>query len=393
VQISLYRRHNEDCRNRRCTCKTTQTNAKGHKIHQNDCAAIDKHYRRCECSVWFETNNNGKQRQWCSKETTWAAAERKAREIEERQKNGITSPITARTVKEAIELFLTSKVNANLEPDSLYRNELTMEKLEAFCNREGLIFLKDFTLVHLTRWQSQWTVKSAKARRNEQSRVRDFFSFAVSSGMIITNITDKHHWKSINTDDDDNVRAFTRKEYDQIIAAIDKANITDENKARVRALMQLQRWSGLSLVDGALLSKDELQHHNGQFRVVLERQKTGTPINNLIPSWLGEELLAVKNGNKKYVFWSGNSLPTNATDGFDKMYRKVFKTAGVEGSSHDFRHTYAIELLLAGVDIRQLSKALGHSSVTITERYYAKWCTAQQEMLDKTLTKALVQRA
>jgi len=393
MHISLYRRHNEECRNHRCTCRTTETNAKGHKIHAKDCEAIDKHYRRCDCSVWFETNKDGKQSQWCSKENTWAAAERKAREIEERGKNGVTSPTAATTIKDAIELFLTKKTTKKLEPDSLYRNELTMEKLQAFCNREGLIFLKDFTLVHLTRWQSQWTVDSAKARRNEQGRVRSFFRFCASCGMIAKNITNKDDWETIEVKDDNNVRAFTPEEYKQIIAAIDKANITDENKARVRALMQLQRWSGLSLVDAALLSKEELQHHKGQFRVVLERQKTGTPINNLIPSWLGEELLAVKNGNKKYVFWSGNSLPTNATDGFDKMYRKVFKTAGVEGSSHDFRHTYAIELLLAGVDIRQVSKALGHSSVTITERYYAKWCTAQQEMLDKTLTKALVQRA
>jgi integrase len=30
-------------------------------------------------------------------------------------------------------------------------------------------------------------------------------------------------------------------------------------------------------------------------------------------------------------------------------------------------------LLKAGVDIRKVSKALGHSSVTITGRYYAKW--------------------
>jgi integrase len=36
-------------------------------------------------------------------------------------------------------------------------------------------------------------------------------------------------------------------------------------------------------------------------------------------------------------------------------------------------HTFSVELLKAGVDIREVSKELGHSSVTITERYYAKW--------------------
>ena len=44
--------------------------------------------------------------------------------------------------------------------------------------------------------------------------------------------------------------------------------------------------------------------------------------------------------------------------------------------------------LKAGVDIRKVSKALGHSSVTITERYYAKWNKAQQDILDGDLASA-----
>jgi hypothetical protein len=36
------------------------------------------------------------------------------------------------------------------------------------------------------------------------------------------------------------------------------------------------------------------------------------------------------------------------------------------------------ELLKAGVDIRKVSRALEHSSVVITERYYAKWNKAQR---------------
>jgi site-specific recombinase XerD len=52
------------------------------------------------------------------------------------------------------------------------------------------------------------------------------------------------------------------------------------------------------------------------------------------------------------------------------------------------RHTFSVELLKAGVDIRKVSKALGHSSVTITERHYAKWNKAQQDILDGDLASA-----
>src|SRR5438128_10410712 len=87
-------------------------------------------------------------------------------------------------------------------------------------------------------------------------------------------------------------------------------------------------------------------------------------INNIIPTWLGEELLKIKNGNPKFFFWSGSTTAEDAPSYFQKLYRKVFRAAGIEESSYAFRHTFAIELLKSGVDVRSVSKALGHSSVT-----------------------------
>jgi hypothetical protein len=69
--------------------------------------------------------------------------------------------------------------------------------------------------------------------------------------------------------------------------------------------MQLQRHSGLSLVDAVCLAKDELIQDEDGFRVRCDRQKTDAHVDNPIPSWLGRELLKVKNGNPEYFFWSG----------------------------------------------------------------------------------------
>ncbi len=102
-------------------------------------------------------------------------------------------------------------------------------------------------------------------------------------------------------------------------------------------------------------------------------------------------MLAAKNGNPGYFFISGEATPKGAVSTFDKMYRQVFETAGIKKPgqlSHTLRHTFAVELLKAGVDIRKVSKALGHSSVTITEKYYAKWNKAQQDILDGDLARA-----
>jgi hypothetical protein len=102
--------------------------------------------------------------------------------------------------------------------------------------------------------------------------------------------------------------------------------------------MQLQRWSGLSLVDAVCLSKDELIQVGKTFRVRTQRRKTGVTINNVIPGWLGRELLTVKKGNRTYFFISGEATPKGAVSVFDKMYRQVFKAAGIDGTSHAAPH-------------------------------------------------------
>jgi hypothetical protein len=53
-----------------------------------------------------------------------------------------------------------------------------------------------------------------------------------------------------------------------------------------------------------------------------------------------------------------------------------------------FRDTFAVELLLAGVPIDQVSLLLGHSSVKITERHYAPFVKARQEQLAQSARKA-----
>jgi integrase/recombinase XerD len=53
-----------------------------------------------------------------------------------------------------------------------------------------------------------------------------------------------------------------------------------------------------------------------------------------------------------------------------------------------FRDTFAVEMLLAGVPIDQVSILLGHKSVKITEKHYAPWVKARQEQLASSVRNA-----
>jgi integrase/recombinase XerD len=365
MQVILYKRHRVSC---------------PHKS--------DKTYRRCRCSVWLEWNINGKQTRKSAKTFNWEKAQERARTIERAELGEGPAPSEVKRVDAAIALFMDSKRGEDLAENTLYKHTLTLARLQEFCDHEHIYFVKDLTLGHLTTWRAGWPFTSPLAKRNNQERVKSFFKFCYDAGIIAANPAAQLSSIQVKADEASGVRPFEPKEYKRVLAAVSKSGLQPRNQARVKACMQLQRWSGLSLVDAVCLSKDELQQEGGVYRVRTQRRKTGAHINNVIPSWLGKELLRVKNGNTHFIFITGEATPKGAVSTIDKMYRQVFRKAGVDGTSHMFRHTFSVELLKAGVDIRKVSKALGHSSVTITERYYAKWNKAQQDILDVDLARA-----
>lgn len=364
-----------------------------YKRHKASCPHKDeKNYRRCRCSVWMEYNVDGQQTRKSAKTFNWDTAQDKARAIEKTYLDAELgrgpAPAAAKTIEQAIAQFMDSKRGEDLSPNTLYKHTLTLNRLQAFCDLGGIYFAKDITLSHLTSWRATWSFESLLAKRNNQERVKSFFKFCNDAGIIPSNPASQLSSIQVKADEATHVRPFEPKEYKAILAAIPKSGLQPRNQSRVKACMQLQRWSGLSLVDAVCLSKDELMQSGKVFRVRTQRRKTGAPINNVIPAWLGKELLRVKNGNPTYFFITGEATTKGAVSTIDKMYRQVFQNAGIDGTSHMLRHTFSVELLKAGVDIRKVSRALGHSSVTITERYYAKWNKAQQDILDGDLTRA-----
>ena len=53
---------------------------------------------------------------------------------------------------------------------------------------------------------------------------------------------------------------------------------------------------------------------------------------------------------------------------------RVHKAAGVQSHKlKDFRDTFATQLILNGIVFKWASLQLGHSSIAITERHYARW--------------------
>jgi integrase len=227
----------------------------------------------------------------------------------------------------------------------------------------------------------------------KHERMHSFFAFCVANDLRRKNPMDA--LKKPKTPDVVPTDYFLPKEFEQIIAATDKyeyggGNDNQHRGQRLRALTLLMRWSGLAILDATSLERERLStNENGDDQIFLYRAKTGVPVNVVIPNEVGEALRTLPNSHPSYFFWSGNGDPRSAAKAFQRSYWKLFKLAKIQKPDgtpkrchpHMFRDTFAVELLLAGVPLDQVSLLLGHSSVKITERHYAPFCKARQKQL------------
>ena len=76
-------------------------------------------------------------------------------------------------------------------------------------------------------------------------------------------------------------------------------------------------------------------------------------------------------GSKRYVITHDGQRVSR--DRFKNQWQRACKLAGIEGAvPHTMRHSVASNLISAGLPILEVSRLLGHSSTTITERVYMK---------------------
>ena len=174
------------------------------------------------------------------------------------------------------------------------------------------------------------------------------------------------------------------------LAAVDKykaatsSNGTD-NARRLPGLVLLLRYSGMRISDAVQVTEDRIKGR----RLFLYMQKTGEPVNVILPDFVLKALDETPRVTDKHFFWSGRGKLDSIVRSWQTRLRRLFKLAEIPNAHpHRLRDTFAVELLLAGVPIERVSVLLGHTSVRITERHYNPWNKARQEQLEADLTRA-----
>jgi len=363
--------------------------------HSADCKYKgDEFCKRCNCRKHLRWTHNGKQYRQKAGTRSWAEAELSKDRLEA-QLSGRPLPKdeSGFLLDEAIRLFQADKVNQGVSDTVKGKYARELDRLQRFCEGRAIFTVQGLTREVLIAYAATWPelYPSTMTRYQVQARTKHFLRFCHESGWL-----DRVPRMTPIRVDEAPTLPLTDKEYEKLLKQIPKTfgqhPFAKDKTAKVRALVQLMRWTGLAIRDAVTLERGEIQHDKAAklYRIVTARQKTGTHVSVPIRPELAEELLAVLNGNPRYVFWTGNGLESSTVTHWQDDMRTVFKAAGIKSDghmrSHRLRDTFAVDLLSKGVPMEEVSKLLGHDSIKTTERSYSAWAKTRQDRLDKLVT-------
>jgi integrase/recombinase XerD len=358
--------------------------------HSADCKYRgDEFCKRCNCRKHLRWTHNRVQYRRKAGTRSWAEAENKKRELED-QLSGRSPEVKPeqeqRDTQACIDVFLQDKKNQGITEKVIGKYTRELARLRTFCVQKNVYTVQGITRELLTGFCATWPdlYPSSTTRSKVRERVRSFLRYCYEAQWI-ARIPPLPKIKI----DEPPTMPLTAAEYTRLLDAVYGTVSDPEQRAKVHALLQLMRWSGLAIRDALTLKRGEIQFDGAKqlHRIVTARQKTGVHVSVPIPPDIAQELLTLANGNPDYIFWSGNGEEESITKNWAKYYiAPCFKGAKIPNDghmmSHRLRDTFAVEMLESGVPLEEVSKLLGHESIRTTERSYAKWVKGRQDRLD-----------
>jgi integrase/recombinase XerD len=383
--LTIFRRHTKECMERH---------------HGRD---PGRSYRRCKCPIHAEGHLGGVMHRKALDTTSWTRAQDIVRDKEARGTWHDPSQKGQVPVADAIGSFLqaltaqssgkakstTRKIRVALLGVNPEWRLKTQRKVSGglldFCRDNGITTVDQLSVLLLTKHAASWTC-GPRHRSKRIQLLRRFFRFCIAAEWLEKNPAlslDHPKGRAISVRPKQPFDAQHLPEEGPEWKAI-MQEVRDQPK--LLALTLLMRSGGLRISDAVTFHRNRLMADGSIF---LYMSKTNEPVSVPVHPELRAALEVIQPNAAGYYFWSGASEIATAADNWRVRFAQIFKRAGIQGGHpHRFRDTFAVDLLLRGVPIDQVSLLLGHSSVTVTERYYLAFVAARREQIANSVRRA-----
>ena len=341
--------------------------------HTRKCPHDSRDSLKCHCPIWIDWSlPNGERIRKPLGLRDWQAAQRRARDMEA---DGITAVGEAVTVKKATDAFEKDAEN-NIKASTLKQYKILFARFNTYCEQHGYVFIRQLAVVQVREFRNSWTTYSQRTAGKHIERLKRFFKWCVENRWVEQ--SPAAPLKSPRVGETD-VVPFSEEEVEKVLKACEEYG--GPSRERLVVLTKLMLATGLAIGDASMLSKSRLAKNTSGWCIELRRAKTGTPVSCPIPNDLAKEFSALEG---ETPFWSGKSDLEDLTKNWRNIYTKIFKAAGIAGHPHQFRHTCAKRLLVAGIPVGYVASLLGHSE-SICQKHYSKWIHERQAAVEKAI--------
>lgn len=259
--------------------------------------------------------------------------------------------------------------------------------LAAYCEAAGVRYIQQLTLQHLEAFRQGWTGGPVTAIKRID-RLRAFCAWCVAHGWLKENPAKQLRPPAERPAP---TMPYTRAEFRALLSACEiptrsgESRAARDNRARLRALLLVLRYTGLRISDALRLGPESVRAG----RIQVQMAKTGHPVSVPVQPWLLADLETVPARPGGRWWWDGAAGIDCTAEILRRQLKRIAGVAGVADPGwHRFRDTFAVELLVGGVPLERVSMLLGHQSILITERHYAPWVPARQAQLEADVMAA-----
>ena len=250
-------------------------------------------------------------------------------------------------------LYKQNVLSGKVDNTAYYKYLKSRERIAEYLNtlNQNDIKLKDITMSFIEGYQNYCLMNLKTNTTNKQLKMlKKILQFAVNERLLEVN-----PFKMVLREE--------RLDYDVLstddINKLLQRQFIDSRMEYIRDCFVFQCYSGLAYIDLASLTKDDIVDD-----VIIKRRKK-TDIQFVVPL-----LPIAKSILEKYDY----NLPVISNQKYNQYLKVLGDSTGLNKKlhSHLARHTFACILLNSGVDMKTISKSLGHSSMRTTEKIYAQ---------------------
>ncbi len=378
--LTLYRRHLAGC-----------------KVPKKKISVDAKRNADCGCPIWIygRTATVFYPRQ-STGETVWSRAESVRVSLMTGAKEDAGNGIT---IAEAVNKYIASREH-EISEKTIGHHKLTLGRLDEFCAQRGALRMADMTVDLLEDFKTDGLpAKLAGTSKSKAvEKIRCFLKEAYRRQWIEKPMAENVKPFRARYEQKD---PYTDEDVSKMLAEALKLNGGTHGYAKhpktFRLLLELMLETGMRVGDAIRFDPSALTKGERLWVYTFVPQKSKrTDRVKMIEAYIPDQLKkAIENCewlSPGRPFYYGNA--TNPAYLANEVYERM-KTIGArcgvdDCRPHRLRDTFAVRMLLNGLAIEDVSRLLGHSSVRVTEMYYAKWIAARKLRLESLVSKAIM---